>query len=331
MADFTEMTPAAELRNEPPKFVPSTEGLQPPLDDNAVRAIFAKAAAEGIDDLSAQIQAPALPNVGQPPPVQAPIPENSVVPEKFKNPDGTVDEEKLKTSTTRLNEVVENKARTVDELATEYKELQKRLGQLGSQEGQLKREISQAPTPAPLIQPNQDMEAIRQQLLQLQQTDPIAFAVEIARHVSRKEAAEIAGPALQVAQNVMEGERDAQVRRNISTLADQDPRILQHYGEVTKELESDPAYFRLKNPHKAAWNEVKERMRLGDAPARAQQAQPSMIPSPTLGRGAPTPVSGLSQPMTSQSMAQQANNLNPYSEEGRKFEQQMRELSKSLG
>jgi hypothetical protein len=335
--EFTEVTPAAELRQEPPKFVPSTEGNTPPMDDNAVRAIFAKAASEGIDDLNAVV--PLSAPMGEPSPAITSSQPTLDVPAKFKLPDGTVDEEKLKASTTRLNEVVETKAKTVDELAKEYKDLQAKLGLLGREEGKLKQEIvtqsqvqSQplSPVPAPMIQPNQDMEAIRQQLLQLQQNDPIAFAVEIARHVARKEATDVAGPALQMVQASLEQGRDNQIRGNIAALAESDPRILQHYGEVTKELESDPAYFRLKNPHKAAWNEVKERMRLGEAPQRVP-AQPSMAPSPTLGRGSPTPVSGLSQPMSPQSLAQQANTVNPYSDEGRRFEEQMRELSKQLG
>lgn len=328
--EFTEVVPATELRQEPPKFVPSTEGNTPPMDDNAVRAIFAQAAAEGKDDLNETVVLTAP--LGQPlptaPVLASPPPE---VPAKFQKPDGTVDEEKLKNSSAQLNEALQAKAKTVEELLLEYKESQKKLGQLGNQEGQIKKEMAQVPqAPAPLFQPDQNMDAIRQQLLQLQQTDPIAFAVEIARAVSRKEATDIAAPMLQVAQNMAEQERDGNVRRNIAALAEQDPRILQLYGEVTKELESDPAYFRLKNPHKAAWNEVKERMRLGEAPARAP-AQPSMIPSPTLGRGSPTSVQGLAQPMTTQSLAQQANSLNPYSEEGRKFEEQMRELSRQVG
>jgi hypothetical protein len=326
MANETiEVTPA----EAPPKFVPSTADLPQPMDDNAVRAIFAEAAKQGIEDLGSTVTIPA-PN-GQPidQRVQEIQPPKIEVPAKFQKPDGTADEEKIKASSAQLDEAIKKvePSKTVEEVLAEYREKEKAFKAKTM-------ELSQPPAPPPpppTVQQGQldpNMQAVRNQLLQLQQTDPIAFAVEIARAVSRKEAADIAGPALEVAQNIREQNRDGMLRTNIAKIAESDPRFLQLYGEVTKELESDPNYYTLKNPHKAAWNEVKERMRLGEPPVRAAQAQPTMNPSLTLRGGSPTPVSQLSQPQTEASLFQQAQTVNPYSEEGKRLEDKMREMSR---
>lgn len=328
MPPIEEIKTAAELKQEPPKFVPSTEGLPAPMDDNAIRDIFANAAAQGVDDLNATVTTPGP--IGQPvsepePKVETPIVE---IPAKFQKPDGTVDEEKLKASSAQLDAAIEQKQKTVEEMLADYRAKEKEFHGISAEAKQL--QASQPPAPVPPSAPapgtvDPNMDQVRQQLLNLQRQDPIAFAVEIARAVALKEAA----PALQMAQTIAEKERDSGIRANIASLAEQDPRILnpQIYAEVTKELNSDPAYFRLKNPHKAAWNEVKERLRLGDAPQR--QAQPS-TPGPILGRGSPTPVSGLSQPATPQSMFQQVGQVDPYSEEGKRLEAQLRQASESL-
>jgi hypothetical protein len=285
------------------------------MNDNDVRAIFEKASADGIDDLNTIVTPEAL--KGQP---QAQTPAPVEVPAKFQKPDGTVDEEKLKASSARLDEA--NK--TVDELLADYKAKEKEYHEKSAQVKQVQSQIPGIPQAQAPLPP--DAEAVRQQLLQLQQQDPIAFAVEIARAVSRKEATDIAAPALQVAQVMAEQQRDGNLRTNIAKLAEQDPRILnpQVYAEFQKEL-NDPSenYYALKNPHKAAWNEVKGRLRLGEPTA---QAQPSN-PSPMLGRGLPTSVQGLSQPQTPQSMFQQASNVNPLSEDGKRFEAMLREAS----
>ena len=135
MAEVTEMKTAAELNPQtPPPFVASTEGLQPPMDDNAVREIFAKAAASGAEDLTQVIQAPALP--GQPvEPVQASAPSPGEVPAKFKKPDGTVDEEKLKASSAQLDQANEQKQKTIEEILAEYKEKERKQAELGDQLG----------------------------------------------------------------------------------------------------------------------------------------------------------------------------------------------------
>jgi len=345
--EVTEMKTAAELNQTPPKFTPSTEGLPPPMDDNAVREIFAKAAADGAEDLNATItttapapqgqppvaaQPPVTAQPVQPPPVGTSVPQKEGIPSKFQKPDGTVDEEKLKASSARLDEA----QKTVDDLLADYKAKEKEYHQKSAEAKQIQAQIPGIPN-APLMTAPlpPEAEAIRQQLLALQQQDPIAFAVEIARAVSRKEATDIAAPALQVAEVMAQQQRDSSLRGNISALADRDPRILnpQIYAEFQKEL-NDPSenYFALKNPHKAAWNEVKERLRLGE-PTTAQ-AQPSNLSpnggSPTLGRGSPTPVSGLPQPVTQAGLYAQAQTLKPYSEDAKKFEDQLRSMT-SLG
>ena len=335
--EVTEMKTAAELNQAPPKFTPSTDGLPPPMDDNAVREIFANAAAQGVDDLNAHVTMPALPQ-GQPSlrpePVQPPpvgTQQKEAIPPKFQKPDGTVDEEKLKASSARLDEA----QKTVDELLADYKAREKEYHEKSAQAKQAQAQIPGIPMPLAPMPP--DAEAVRQQLLQLQQQDPIAFAVEIARAVSRKEASDIAAPALQAAQVMAQQQRDTSLRGNIAALAERDPRILnpQVYAEFQKEL-NDPSenYFALKNPHKAAWNEVKERLRLGEPTlAQAQPSNPSPYGgspnggSPTLGRGSPTPVSTLSQPVTQAGLFQQAQTLNPLSEDAKKFEDQLRSMT----
>jgi len=325
--------PASEVTKQiDVPFVPSTDGLPPPMDDNAVRAIFADAAAKGIDDLNATIQTQAP--QGQPSPAPAPqseIPKKEV-PAKFQKPDGTVDEEKLKASTARIEEAVQEKQKTVDELLADYEARQKELGNLGNKQGQLKKQIESLPAAQP---PQADVtgqspDAIRAQLLQLAQTDPIAFAVEISRAVARKEALDIAAPALEVTQGLAEQQRIAATRANIAALAEQDPRILQGplYEELKKELNNPSEnYWALKNPHRAAWNEVKDRLRLGEAPKAS--VQPSN-PSPILGRGSPATVQGLAQVQTPQTMYQQVTGVDPFSEEGKRLEEQLREASKAV-
>lgn len=326
MSDLIDVTPVAAAET-PPKFVASTEGLPPPMDDNAVREIFAKAAQEG-KDFNSDVSIP-VPS-GQP--IERRVSEvPPVVPQKFQKPDGTADEEKIKASSAQLDEALKKiePSKTVEEILADYNAKQKAY-KLKTME--LKAGDNPFPASAPIMPTENlppDMQVVRAQLLQLQQTDPIAFAVEIARAVSRKEATDIAAPALEVAQTVRDQARDGNLRANISKLAESDPRFLQLYGEVTKELDNpNENYFALKNPHKAAWNEVKERLRLGEPPVRTTPAQPSMNPSLTLRGGSPTPVSQLSAPQTEASLYQQSTQLNPYSDEGKRFEDKMRELTR---
>jgi hypothetical protein len=97
---------------------------------------------------------------------------------------------------------------------------------------------------------------------------------------------------------------------------------------VNQVLDEEPGMMRLKNPHKAAWNEVKERLRLGEA--NTSPAQPSNV-TPTLGGGAPPSVSTLpSGPMSVPNLQQLARQVNPYSPEGKQFEERLKEVTKDL-
>jgi len=247
------------------------------------------------------------------------------VPTKFLKPDGTVDEEKLKASSEQLGKAIEQKKLSIDELAAKYKEQEKQFVELGRKAKELQQT---PPNPEPqvsVINQNLPPDQIRQQLLALQQTDPIAFAVEIARAVAQKEAREIAAPALEVTASLAERERDSAMRSNLLALAEKDSRVQDGvlYAELINELKSDPAYFRLKNPVKSAWNEVKERLHLGEP--QNGSAQPSPASGPILGRGAPPPVSSLPQPMSPATIQERINDprLNPFSEEGKQMENQL--------
>jgi hypothetical protein len=323
MADVTEVIPAAELNQQPPKFVASTEGLQPPMDDNAVRAIFAEAARNGVDDLNAPV-VPVAPQ-GQPPvpaPVQAPAPVE--VPAKFQKPDGTVDEEKLQAASKQLDQAIESKKKTLEEVLADYREKEREFHNLGKAKAEASAITPPLPPANAPVAP-QDAEALRQQIMQDFQRDPIGTVVELAKAVARKETE----PIQQVAQNIAERDRDAQMRANFAKLAEDDPRILdpQNWEEVRKVFAEDPGIFRLKNPHKAAWNEAKERLRLGEVVR--PQAQPSN-PSPILGRGTPAPVSGLSQPVTPNAIYHQATQIDPYSQEGKLLEEKLRQMTSQL-
>jgi hypothetical protein len=87
-------------------------------------------------------------------------------------------------------------------------------------------------------------------------------------------------------QPMEEREKAEATRLNLQALASRDARILREdvFAAVNAKLQSDPDLWRLKNPHKAAWLEVKEEMRLGEP--LPVPAQPSRA-SPVLGGGTP--------------------------------------------
>lgn len=320
-------------KSSPDKFVGALEGIKPTSmsEEAQMRELLGKVTMDTLDDTvthQAPIQEQPKPNpiVNQQPQTPAQVPQ------KFLKPDGTVDEEKLKTSSENLGKAIEQKQKSIDEMLAEYKANEEKLRQTGVQANNLKQAlqppISEPPPQQVPTVMNQNIppDQIRAQLLRLQQDDPIAFAVEIARHVARKEAQDIAKPALDVTGQLAEQQRDAQMRSNLLALAEKDPRIQDPalYQEFINELNSDPAYLRLRNPQNAAWNEVKERLRLGELNG---SAQPSKMSSPVLGRGVPPSVSSLPQPLTPQTLNDQVRTVNPLSEDGRAMEQAMRELA----
>ena len=317
-----------------PKFVPAVSDVKPPTADEEaqMRQLMAGVTLDNLND-TVTVPAPQGQPIKPEPVVQKEAPKVEV-PAKFQKPDGTVDEEKLKASSDQLGKAIEQKQKTIDEMVAEYREKEKQFTELGQKAKQLKEthpNPEPQPTPSPsLINQNLSPDQIRAQLLQLQQNDPIAFAVEIAKAVAQKEANDIFRPALEVTGRMIERERNTVMRSNLAQLAEKDPRIQnpQMYEALMDELNSDPAYFRLKNPQKASWNEVKERLQLGEPMG---SAQPSQTSGPTLGRGAPPSVSSLPQPMNPQNVQEQIQKLNPLSPEGKELENKlMRQLGESV-
>jgi hypothetical protein len=105
-----------------------------------------------------------------------------------------------------------------------------------------------------------------------------------------------------------ERERTEATRSNLQVLASKDPRVLREdvFAAVNAKLQNDPDLWKLKNPHKAAWLEVKEEMRLGD-PIQGQ-AQPSR-PSPILGGGTPPSAPSSSVPVNPQTIISNLHTL----------------------
>jgi len=322
MAEVTEIKTAAELNQTPPPFVASQSGAEakaPTVDEEAqIRAMFQQAAAQGSDDLQTQVVLPQAPQ-GQP--VATPAPQITV-PQKFMKPDGTADEDKIKASSERLNEALQQKQKTVDELLLEYQEREKKLHKLGQKKAEIQ---SQMPPPPVQQAPVQDPQALQQRIYQDFQRDPVDTVIKLSEAISATKLA----PVLERFQQDEEQRRLAAMRQNVANLAQQDPRFLDPRLNqmVNQILDEDPGMMRLKNPHKAAWNEVKERLRLGEV--NQPPAQPS-TPTPTLGRGSPPSVSTLPGQVTPQTAYQQVQQVSPYSPEGKALEEQLREMTRHL-
>lgn len=321
--EFTNVTPAAELRAQtPPPFVASQSGVSPSPTANEeaeLRALFQDASAKGMElSDSVQVsQGPKSPDViAQPPAVE--------VPAKFKTPDGAVDEEKLKASSKQLDGAIEEKTKSIDEMMQDYKAREKKLHELSTQKADLSRQMPPL-TPNDQVNPN-DPQALqlKQQILADMQRDPVQTSIMLTEALLNKKME----PLMQRFQQEEEVRQDTVRRDSFTRLAESDPRVMQnqYYAAINQVLDEDPAMMRLKNPHKAAWNEVKERLRLGEPQV---QAQPS-TPNPTLGRGAPPFAPTFQGQVTAQSLAQQVNQINPYSEEGRAYEQKLREITATL-
>lgn len=319
----------------PPKLASSVIGIQGPTaeEETRMREIFSNVTMDDLDkpaqNAAPQGQPPSVPSVAK---VESAKEIPAQMPAKFLKPDGTVDEEKLKASSEQLGKAIEQKQKTIDEMLAEYKEKEKQFTELGHKTKELQSTSPNPVSEPPMLSPQfagLTADQIRAQLLALNAQDPIAFAVEIARAVSRKEATDVALPALQVAGRLAEQERDSDMRKNLLSLAERDSRVQEPalYAELINELNSDPAYFRLKNPIKNAWNEVKERLRLGEPTG---SAQPSQASSPTLGRGVPPSVSSFATPMTPQSLNTQVSSLNPFSPEGKKMEDALKQMAEQV-
>lgn len=261
--------------------------LDQPLDDAAVRAAIVQAEAQGIDPMDLPMEALANPpqvvvppvTVAQPSLVQQPL--NVEVPPKFLKTDGTADVEKIQTSTRQLDEAIQKKeeaiaaAKSIDDYMRDYRERENKFRNLPNMD----RLAAQTPPPAaPLpINPEQmTNQQLEEMIRRDYQADPIITTTRLIDIAIQK--------ALEPSKL---REQDDVVRKNVESLAARDPQVLDPrvFSAITEKLKSTPQLWSLPNPHRAAWLEVKEELRLGE-PQRVQ-AQPSRPLSPVLGGGTP--------------------------------------------
>lgn len=279
--------------------VPATEGQpapKPPADftnvpalsDADVRRAIAEAEKAGIDpnaltvtemaDLQKETPVKAAESARiSPDQVFNPNAVKLEVPDQFRGKDGEADVEKIKDSTRQLDEAIQKKEekieKSVEDYLKEYKEKQTKFRNLPNPEKFAERLKAQEPA-APSGLTDQQL---REMILNDYRVDPLGTTTQlieaaIARHI----------------EPFQEEKRERALRMNVESLAKDDPRILNDkvYAAINAELEANPRLWQLDNPHRAAWLEVKERLRLGEAP-RGTQAQSSRPPSPVLGAGAP--------------------------------------------
>lgn len=262
------------------------------LSDDAVRAAIAKAEAENVNPETLKIAdvsqgLTAKPNEAQP---ESATPEASktAVPEKFLKPDGEVDVEKLKASTEALKaanqEKQEKLSKTIDDYLSEYRAEEKKLRETPNPE-KLAANLQKNPPPQPTGLTD---DQLRQKLAEDFQRDFVGTTTDLIDIIVNRKMEERL-KSIEEPIKTIEQEREInRVRDNLKKLSESDPRVLDPnvFSAINEKLKSDPDLWKLKNPHKAAWLEVKEELRLGDLP-KGNQAQPSRNPSPILGGGTP--------------------------------------------
>ncbi len=241
--------------------------LDPVLSDAAVRQAIVNAEASNLDPQTLTISDMAQPPVA---PQAAPTPVE--VPQKFLKPDGEVDVDKIQASTRQLDEAIQKKeeaVKTVDDYMREFNEREKKFHSLPNAD----KTLAQLPQPAPtqqIPQSQQDYEAIVRRDYEV---DPLGTTTRLFNLMLEQKF-----------QPIEEQKKAEATRSNVQKLAEKDPRFLRHFDAVNAKLQADPDLWKLKDPHKAAWLDVKEELRLGE-PLPAQ-ALPSR-PSPVLGGGTP--------------------------------------------
>lgn len=279
--------PATNRPAQPSQPTQALGVLEAPMDDNQVRAAIANAEANNMDPQTLTLQDLAqVPVVN--PSVQATAPSPVEVPQKFLKPDGVVDVEKIQASTKQLDVVIQQKeealTKTVDDYMKEYTERETKFRTMPNPT-KLAAQLPQTPPPiaqAPVTDPSNFEEVVRRDYA----IDPLGTTTRLLDLMIQDKF-----------RPIEEKEKIEATRSNIQRLAEKDPRVLRQdvYNNIQAKLQSDPDFWKLKNPHKAAWLEVKEEMRLGE-PSQVQ-AQPSR-PSPVLGGGTPpsAPSSSAPQP-----------------------------------
>jgi hypothetical protein len=208
------------------------------------------------------------------------------VPEKFKKPTGEVDVEKLQASTRQLDEAQKTKEAQIQKSVEDYLAAEKKFR--NTPNPQKVAETLQPPiqvTTPPLGQPMVPIQDIRAKLAQDFERDFVGTLSDLTDII----VANKMKPLMQDIEIGRSERLDQQRRANLQAIAAKDPRILDQrvFDAVNAKLEANPELWNLKNPHKAAWLEVKEEMRLGEP--TTVQAHPSKAVSPILGGGTPPP------------------------------------------
>lgn len=246
--------------------------LDAPLDDAQVRAAIAAAEANNQDPQTLKLEELAQAPATNPPPAVVP-PAPTEVPPKFLKPDGGVDVEKIQASTKQLDEAIQNREpapaqKTVDDYLKEYQEKEKLFHNTVPKAQLPPTQTAQLPPEIPGYE-----DIVRRDYA----IDPLGTTTKLFDLMLQNKF-----------KPIEERERMEATRGNLQALAAKDPRILREdvFAKVNEKLQNDPDLWRLKNPHKAAFLEVKEEMRLGDPPV-GSQAQPSRPLSPVLGGGTP--------------------------------------------
>jgi hypothetical protein len=263
---------------------------EPKLDEATVRAAVMAAEAQGKNPVELS---------------RADLTKANEVPEKFKTPTGEVDVEKLKASTRQLDEAIEKKEqaiqevqKSIDDYVTDYRTKEQKFRSMPNPE---KLAAVAPPPPPPPTQQMSDQQ-LQELLMRDYSANPIGTVAQLIEIAMEKKL-----------QPLEAKQREEKVRENVSELARKDARVLQPqvYAAINAKLESNPELWNLKNPHKAAWLEVKEELRLGEP--SPVQAQPSRPPSPILGGGTPppTPSSSSGGPITTESVASAIYQANP--------------------
>ena len=304
-----EMTPlVAEAVPDVPPGSPQSPAFQPGPSllglEAQIKATVDAAENRGDDFLSLKvgdIQKPQSP-AGEP--SKAPLD----VPEKFKTPTGEVDVEKLKASTRQLDEAIKTKEtaieqtvaevaqpeKTVDDYLKEYRASEAKFRNLPNPEkfdGFVKQSAEQPPVSSVPAQVPQQMsrDELEARINADFQRNPAQTMAEIVDIIVNQKLNTAIKPLEEGVQLTLKEREDNRIRGNLQDIAKKDPRVLRGdvFAAINAKLVQDPDLWKLKNPHKAAWLEVKDEMRLGEP--SSVQAQPSRPPSPILGGGTPPP------------------------------------------
>jgi hypothetical protein len=301
---------------QPPEA--SQPAIPPPpiekLDLATVRAATIRAAEQGLDPFEM--------TVGDLKQGQAAVPQKTAqaetpadVPEKFKKPNGEVDVEKLKTSTERLDEATQKKEqaiqKSIDDYVKAYREKEAKFKNLPNPE-KLQANLQAPPPPVVPAPVPLDPATIRARIEQDFERDKIGTLSDLVDIIVNQKMGQQIAPLREDLEQVRVDRQDRQLRENLQDLAQKDPRILNPkvFAAITAKLDAEPDLWKLKNPHKAAWLDIKDELRLGDVPNGAS-AQPSRPPSPILGGGTPppTPSSSDSGPLSVDTLLQAASRL----------------------